>query len=65
VNTRKILTPAEAAALFRVDPKTVTRWAKAEKIPYFTTLGGHRRFYEDEILEIRGTFGRLMPEEVA
>ena len=24
-----LLTPAEVAALFRVDPKTVTRWAKA------------------------------------
>ena len=24
-----LLTPAEVASLFRVDPKTVTRWAKA------------------------------------
>ena len=27
-----LLTPAEVAALFRVDPKTVTRWAKAGNI---------------------------------
>ena len=27
-----LLTPAEVAALFRVDPKTVTRWAKAGKL---------------------------------
>ena len=28
-DTEELLTPAEVAALFRVDPKTVTRWAKA------------------------------------
>ncbi|MEP6854676.1 MAG: helix-turn-helix domain-containing protein, partial [Pedococcus sp.] len=28
----KLLTPAEVASLFRVDPKTVTRWAKAGKL---------------------------------
>ena len=27
-----LLTPAEVAALFRVNPKTVTRWARAGKI---------------------------------
>ncbi len=44
-----LLTPAEVAALFRVDPKTVTRWAKAGKISAIRTLGGHRRFHEDEV----------------
>ena len=38
-----LLTPAEVAAMFRVDPKTVTRWAKAGKISAIRTLGGHRR----------------------
>jgi excisionase family DNA binding protein len=38
-----LLTPAEVAALFRVDPKTVTRWAKAGKLTSIRTLGGHRR----------------------
>ena len=37
-----LLTPAEVAALFRVDPKTVTRWAKAGKLTSIRTLGGHR-----------------------
>ena len=27
-----LLTPAEVATMFRVDPKTVTRWAKAGKL---------------------------------
>ncbi len=47
-----LLTPAEVAALFRVDPKTVTRWAKAGKISSIRTLGGHRRFRETEVLEL-------------
>jgi excisionase family DNA binding protein len=44
-----LLTPAEVAALFRVDPKTVTRWAKAGKISSIRTLGGHRRYRESEV----------------
>ena len=45
-----LLTPAEVAALFRVDPKTVTRWAKAGKITAIRTLGGHRRYRQSEVL---------------
>jgi len=44
-----LLTPAEVAALFRVDPKTVTRWAKAGKLSSIRTLGGHRRYREAEV----------------
>ena len=44
-----LLTPAEVAALFRVNPKTVTRWARAGKITAIRTLGGHRRFRSSEI----------------
>ena len=44
-----LLTPAEVAALFRVNPKTVTRWARAGKISAIRTLGGHRRFRASEI----------------
>lgn len=45
-----LLTPAEVAALFRVDPKTVTRWAKAGKLSSIRTLGGHRRYRADEVM---------------
>jgi excisionase family DNA binding protein len=45
----RLLTPAEVAALFRVDPKTVTRWAKAGKLSSIRTLGGHRRYWEAEV----------------
>ena len=44
-----LLTPAEVATMFRVDPKTVTRWAKAGKLTSIRTLGGHRRYRETEV----------------
>jgi excisionase family DNA binding protein len=44
-----LLTPAEVAVMFRVDPKTVTRWAKAGKLTSIRTLGGHRRYREAEV----------------
>jgi excisionase family DNA binding protein len=44
-----LLTPAEVATMFRVDAKTVTRWAKAGKITAIRTLGGHRRYRETEV----------------
>ena len=45
----RLLTPGEVAAMFRVDPKTVTRWAAAGRISSIRTPGGHRRFREDEV----------------
>jgi excisionase family DNA binding protein len=44
-----LMTPAQVADLFRVDPKTVTRWAKVEKLTSIRTLGGHRRYRETEV----------------
>ncbi len=46
---KPLLTPAEVAALFRVDPKTVTRWANSGKLTSIRTLGGHRRYLESEV----------------
>ncbi len=46
----KLLTPAEVAAMLRVDPKTVTRWARAGKLSSIRTPGGHRRYSESEVL---------------
>ena len=51
-NQETLLTPAEVASLFRVDPKTVTRWAKAGKLTSIKTLGGHRRYKESEVKEL-------------
>jgi excisionase family DNA binding protein len=43
------LLASEAAAKLKVSPKTVTRWANEGKLPYITTLGGHRRYDPGEI----------------
>ena len=47
----RLLTPAEVAALFRVNPKTVSRWARSGKLHAIRTLGGHRRFRASEVHE--------------
>lgn len=39
-----LLTPTEVARIFRVDPKTVTRWNRDGRLVAIRTLGGHRRF---------------------
>jgi excisionase family DNA binding protein len=49
-----LLTPSEVAEMFRVNPKTVTRWARAGKISAIRTLGGHRRFRASEIRQCLG-----------
>lgn len=45
----RLLTPAEVAAMFAVNPKTVTRWANTGKLNAIRTLGGHRRFRATEV----------------
>jgi excisionase family DNA binding protein len=52
--SERLLTPGEVAALFRVDPKTVTRWAASGRISSIRTPGGHRRFRESEVRELLG-----------
>ena len=47
--SERLLTPGEVALMFRVDPKTVTRWASAGRIGSIRTPGGHRRFREAEV----------------
>jgi len=59
--TEALLTPSEVAALFRVDPKTVTRWAKAGKLSSIRTLGGHRRYRETEVRALLAGTGMALP----
>lgn len=47
--SERLLTPGEVATMFRVDPKTVTRWASAGRLGSIRTPGGHRRFRESEV----------------
>ena len=64
----RLLTPGEVAALFRVDPKTVTRWAAAGRIGSIRTPGVHRRFRESEVralLEGDGVVEEMREDDAA
>lgn len=62
-----LLKPAEVAALFRIDPKTVGKWANAGKLTIIRTPGGHRRYRESEVTALlaAGTCPGLPPEDEA
>lgn len=47
-----LLKPGEVALIMRVDPKTVTRWAKAGRVESIRTPGGHHRFRESWIRKL-------------
>lgn len=48
----RLLTSGEVAKIFRVSPKTVTRWANEGVLPHIRTPGGHRRFFESAVKEM-------------
>jgi excisionase family DNA binding protein len=50
----------EVADILHVSPKTVTRWAKDGKLPFSRTLGGHRRYPEEEIRALAADL-RVLP----
>lgn len=45
----RFLRTSEVAQKLHVSPKTVSRWAKEGRLPFLSTLGGHRRFPASEI----------------
>lgn len=47
-----LLTRQEVAILFRVNPKTVSRWATEGRLKTVRTLGGHRRFNRAQVEEL-------------
>ena len=61
-DTEHLMTPGEVAALFRVDPKTVTRWAKSGKLASIRTLGGHRRYRSSEVKALLEKSGARLGE---
>lgn len=65
-STEQFLTPADVAARVFVDPKTVSRWARAGKIPSQRTPGGHRRFRSSDVdvLVSEGRLRTALEEEV-
>lgn len=51
-DTERLLTPAEVAQMFRVDPKTVSRWANNGWLRFLSTPGGHRRFRKSDVASL-------------
>jgi excisionase family DNA binding protein len=51
----RYLRTAQVAELLQVSPKTVSRWAQEGRLPYLRTLGGHRRYPDQEIRELLET----------
>jgi len=51
-----LLTPAEVASMFRVSPKTVTRWARSGKLTALRTLGGPALFRASEARDLLERF---------
>lgn len=47
-----LLTTQEVGRMFRVDPKTVTRWVATGRLPAIKTLGGHIRIRESEVKKL-------------
>jgi excisionase family DNA binding protein len=45
----RYLRTAQVAELLQVSPKTVSRWAQEGMLPHVRTLGGHRRYPDQEI----------------
>ena len=59
-----LLTPGEVAAIFGVNPKTVTRWERVGKLQAIRTLGGHRRFRTAEVEALRREFRGVEPGSI-
>ena len=59
----RLLTPAEVAQLFRVHPKTVSRWVQAGKLSAVRTLGGHRRYRAHEVYALLEQTGIAAPAD--
>ena len=45
----RYLTSGESARVLKVSPKTVNRWAARGLLPCIVTIGGHRRFRQEDV----------------
>jgi excisionase family DNA binding protein len=61
----RLLTPAQVAACFSVDTKTVSRWAKKGLLTSIRTLGGHRRYRESEVRALLAGTPERPPDPLA
>ena len=50
-DTKKgLLTVTKAAAFLQVSPSTIRNWADQGVLPHILTPGGHRRFFQNDLL---------------
>jgi excisionase family DNA binding protein len=49
---KTLLTTSEAAELLNVVPTTIRHWANIGRLPFITTLDGHRHFDKNDILHL-------------
>lgn len=49
--------PKYVAAIFRVNPRTVTRWAQAGRLPFVVTPGGQHKFYDADVRKLLAESG--------
>lgn len=60
----ELMTAGEVADIFRVNPKTIGRWAKAGRLGYIQTPGGHKRYRREEVMQLLQVEGPAdAPEE--
>lgn len=48
----RLMTSSDVAKEFGVTNKTVIRWTESGKITCFKTLGGHRRYSREKVMEL-------------
>ena len=61
----ELLTPGAVAAVLLVDPRTVTRWARAGRLDSIRTPGGHRRYRRSDIEALRDGEASLRPRSAS
>ncbi len=57
-DAERMLRPREVAMLFKVDPKTVTRWAKTGRLTPVTLPSGHRRYRATDVEALMSSTSR-------
>ena len=58
------LTPGEVAALFRVGPPAVVRWADSGRVESIRTPGGHRRYPSSQFAAVIAALTDTEAEQV-
>jgi excisionase family DNA binding protein len=48
-SSERLLRPGQVAAVFQVSRRTISDWARAGKIGWIVTPGGHRRFMSSDV----------------